>query len=167
MNIPHGGRALAGHARRVAIAILLLHLPVLADGRGLDAQTSSRGSALVHLNGELLEGLVAIVSDNGESLVAVDALIRAIDGEQAPGTARIRRDGSRLYAAGVGACDDCPIGVARPVLISKRVRTVDGVPMLPLADLVAALEGRVTRHHATGTWEIFAGKCTWCILEPR
>src|SRR5688572_7343692 len=166
MTVPYSGKPRAAHARWLAIALVLLHLPLLSGIPPLDAQTSMRGS-LIQLNGELLEGIVVVAADNGESLVPVNALIRAIDGDQATGNARIRRDGRRLYAAGVGACDECPLGVARPVLISERVRIVDGVPMLPLADLVAALEGRVTRHHATGMWEIFAGKCTWCILEPR
>jgi hypothetical protein len=119
----------------------------------------------IEMNGRLLADVATAEGD--EVLLPVDALVRAVDGARPADASRLRNDGRRLYAAGVGGCDGCLLRVARPVVISERVRIVDGVAVLPLSDLVAALEGRVRRHPDTGVHEIFAGKCTWCILEPR
>jgi hypothetical protein len=154
--------------RRALIAAALL-LAAGAPPAGSQRLSSRRAvePARIELNGRPLADVVVGTDDDGEVMLPVEALIRAVDGTRPIEASRLRQDGRRLYAAGVGGCTGCLLRVARPVVISARLRVVDGVGVFPLADLVAALEGRVRRHPATGVHEIFAGKCTWCILEPR
>jgi hypothetical protein len=152
---------------RGALLVTALLLTAGAPPAGSQRQTRRPAAegVRIEMNGRLLADVA--VAEGDEVLLPVDALVRAVDGGRPADASRLRHDGRRLYAAGVGGCSGCLLRVARPVVISERVRTVDGVAVLPLADLVAALEGRLRRHPDTGVHEIFAGKCTWCILEPR
>ena len=122
----------------------------------------------IRLNGRrLLDGIAVRRSDGESVLVPVEALVRSIDGSSARTPARLRVDGSRLWAAAPGGCDSCRVHVARTVLVSGRVRAVEGVAAFPLDDLVAALEGRMERDAAPVFYDIHTGKCTWCILTAR
>jgi len=75
-------------------------------------------------------------------------------------------DGARLYAALEGACAGCAVRVRRPVLVSSAmaVQLDDGATAL--ADVVRALEGRMETDERTGAVTIYAGACSWCVLEP-
>ncbi len=127
----------------------------------------------IHLNGRLFLAGVAVRSERGEEvLVAVGPLQRAIDGPaltdgRQPPAPRLRVEGTKLFASASGGCDECPARVTRPVIISGRVRMIEGVPWFPLADLVTAFEGRLQVDAAKSVYGIYAGKCMWCILEPR
>ena len=146
-----------------AVVLLIVAAPPAGTQRAPRAMDRVR----IEMNGMLLAVAVVEGPEGDDVLLPVDALLRAVDGAQPGEPARLRREGHRLYAAGVGGCAGCLLRVARPVVISERVRVVDGITVVPLGDLVAALEGRVRRHADPRVREIFAGKCTWCILEPR
>ena len=124
-------------------------------------------SVSVTLNGKPFANGLRLTTNAGDDVyVPIAALARAVDGEHAA-RSRLRRDGAKLTAVDAGGCDGCMLSVARPVVVSTRVREIDSVPVFPLTDLVAALEGRLESDATHGTYGIYAGKCTWCILEPR
>jgi hypothetical protein len=146
-----------------ALAIGLVLSPSVA--RGSDPGVSA--TVVVNLNGRKLADATRTAGPRGEEvLIPVAAIQRAVDGEAAV-TSRLRVNGRNLAAASVGHCDDCPVRVARPVVVSADVRVVDGVALIPLGDLVKAFEGRLEVNAARTVYGIYAGKCTWCILEPR
>ncbi|NUR32824.1 MAG: hypothetical protein HOQ17_02495 [Gemmatimonadaceae bacterium] len=151
--------------RALLVAAALLGTGAPPAGPQRPARRPAADHARIEMNGRLLADVV--VAEGDEVLVPVDALLRAVDGARPAEVPRLRQEGRRLYAVGVGGCSDCLLRVARPVVISERVRVVDGVALLPLADLAAALEARMRRNPGTGVHEIFAGRCTWCILAPR
>lgn len=136
-------------------------------------EASARRNVAIRLNGRLVATGSDVRSTRGEEiLIAVNALRRAIEGDVstdqgAQPVPRLRVDGKRLFASTVGGCTVCPARVARPVVISVRVRALDGVLWFPLADLVTAFDGRLEVDAARSVYGIHAGKCTWCILEPQ
>jgi hypothetical protein len=122
----------------------------------------------IQVNGRALATGVALRGGDSEEVwVAVSALQRAVDGVVTTASSRMRLEGTRLSAIGIGGCEACPAKVARTVLISNRARALDGVFHVPLLDVVTALEGRVEPDERRTTYGIYVGKCTWCILEPR
>lgn len=105
---------------------------------------------------------------SGEGVfLRVRDLARAVDGDGPSTRPRLRLAGDRLYAVALGGCEACTVQVRRTVLLSSRVRTIDREGYLPLEDVVRALEGRLERDDAGRAYGIFAGACTWCILEPK
>ena len=150
---------------RITLLILLLALalPLLAAAHAPPRRVT------ITVNGRrVAEGLaVGAGGHAGDAVfVPVDAVMRAVDGAS-PAAPHLRLTGATLSAIAEGGCGDCALRVARPVVISSRVRAVERAPAIPLPDLVAALEGRLEADAAGGVYGIFAGKCTWCILEPR
>lgn len=168
-------RTIAARRRLVAAAILvgslLLAPPVVAQQRPSRAPPADSRAVSIQLNGRWLADGVAIQTGAGEEvLLPVAALARAVDGDAglSESSSRLRLDakGSSLFAARVGGCGGCPARVVRTVIVSSRIRSVAGALALPLADLVAAFEGRLEADSARTLFGIHAGKCTWCILEP-
>jgi hypothetical protein len=161
------------------LCCILLAQVVLAQQKPNGATSAApRRAAVVQLNGRHLAEAVVVQTPRGQEVfVPVIALARALDGPagtignaktaKASGSARLRLDGNKLFAASHGGCDDCPARVSRLVVISTRVRTSGGSPALPLADLVAAFEGTLEIDSTKTLYAIHAGKCTWCILGPR
>lgn len=150
-------------AAPLALAVALLLSPRVA--RGSDPGVSV--TVVVNLNGRKLADATRTAGPRGEEvLIPVAAIQRAVDGDAAA-TSRLRVNGRNLAAAATGHCDDCPVRVARPVVVSADVRVIEGVALIPLADLVKAFEGRLEVNAARTVYGIYAGKCTWCILEPR
>ncbi len=123
----------------------------------------------VRLNGRLLAPGVAAPAapGKGEVFVSVAGLARAVDGATPNGRSRLRIEGRALYAAVEGGCAGCHVQVRRPVLISPRLRVIGAETYLPLEDLVRAFEGKLSADRAAGVYTIFAGDCSWCVLEPR
>lgn len=116
----------------------------------------------VSINGKPLAQAVRLEE---EIYVPVSALLRAVDGPTH--AARLRVAGRQLYGAAEGGCLGCALRVRRAVLISSRLRRVTGELCLPLSDLVRALEGRLEVDHEARIYAIYAGACSWCVLEPR
>jgi hypothetical protein len=127
----------------------------------------------VDLNGRRFVDALAVGAHSaGDVFVPVAELARVLDGDPATigatvAPSRLRLEGSQLHAAAAGGCATCPLRVTRRVVISTRVRIIGGVSVVPLADVVAALEGRVEADPTRTHFVIHAGRCTWCILEPR
>jgi hypothetical protein len=154
--------------RSVRAAWLALGCALLVPQSGASGSPASASVVVVvNLNGRKLADGIKQQAGNGEVvLVPVEAVARAVDGAGST-TNRLRVSGRQLLAAAVGRCDSCPVRVARAVVISADVRVVDGVALIPLADLVKAFEGRLEVNAARTVYGIYAGKCTWCILEPQ
>ena len=159
----------------VVIGILLT--AARADAQQPAAQREAASPAArvvsVELNGKpLVEAIAFGGGAPDEVFVPVAELARVLDG--GPSTigaavtpAHLRVDGAQLLAVAVGGCASCPLRVTRRVVISTRARTIGGSVAIPLADVVAALEGRVEADRTRTHFVIHAGRCTWCILEPR
>ena len=147
-------RLLAGCA-----AVLMATSTLAAHGRAAEPE--------VRVNGRRLADATIVTSGGArEVFIPVAQLALAIDGPR-PAASRLRVTRSGLYATSAGCCAECALCVARPVQISSRVRTIDGAPAVPLTDVVAALEARLEIDEVNQVYAIHAGKCTWCILEPR
>ena len=146
--------------------------PPQAAAQRVPAPPAAR-TVTVELNGRpLVEASAFGGGATEEVLVPVAELSRVLDGGPATiGAAvappHLRLEGAQLLAAAVGGCASCPLRVTRRVVISTRVRTIGGSAMVPLADVVAALEGRLEADATRTRFVIHAGRCTWCILEPR
>lgn len=152
-------------ARVMALALGCALLLPQSDVHGSVPDASV--AVVVNLNGrKLADGIKQRTADAEVVLVPVEAVARAVDGAGST-TNRLRVSGRQLLAAAVGRCDSCPVRVARAVVISADVRVVDGVALIPLVDLVKAFEGRLEVNAARTVYGIYAGKCTWCILEPQ
>jgi hypothetical protein len=123
----------------------------------------------VHLNDRPLAPAVVLEEPGGRRTVyvAVTGLARAIGGSDRHWRRWLRLEGSSLFAAAEGGCAACIAHVRRPVLISSRLRMIGSEPHLPLADLVAAFEGKLSADEPSGVYTIFTGSCTWCVLEVR
>ena len=155
---------------RIPLLAVMGLLLAAATARGQQPAARTVG---VDLNGKRFVEAVALGSHAADDVfVPVAELARALDGEPATigatvAPSHLRLDGSRLLAAAVGGCATCSLRVTRLVVISTRVRTIGGASVVPLADVVAALEGRLEADPTRARFEIHAGRCTWCILEPR
>ena len=144
------------------VLVITVALPMVT-GAALPA--TRRVSVL--LNGrKLADGAVIPAAGGEEVFIPVSALARAVDGDHAA-RPRVRVESERLLAIETGACDSCIVRVMRAVVVSQRVRAIEGNQSFPLADLVTAFEGRLEVDGARNTYGIYAGKCTWCILAPR
>jgi hypothetical protein len=160
--------------RGVVVACIVAAVPAQAQPTlsGGAAASSSR-TVEVHLNGHpFMQGVAVRSSGDEEILVAVEALQRAIDGPplasgRKSSAPRLRLEGTKLFAAAAGGCPDCPVRITRAVIVTSRVRVIDGAPWFPLADLVTAFEARLEIDAAKSVYGIYAGTCRWCILEPR
>ena len=151
---------------RVIPAALLLAIAI-PQQVALSSVGPATAAVVVNLNGRKLADATRQTGSGGEEvLVSIADIMRAVDGA-APSTSRLRVTGRTLLAAAVGNCDRCTVRVVRPVVMSSDVRVVDGVPLFPLDDLVKAFEGRLEVNAERTVYGIFAGKCTWCILEPQ
>jgi hypothetical protein len=120
----------------------------------------------VRLNGRTVLRGVRLDGDP-EVFVRVSDLIVAIDGAADARDTRVRLSGRNLHGVAEGACPGCVVAVRRPVLISSAVRMIAREPYIPLRDLVRAFEGRLEPDSQRGGFDIFAGTCSWCVLEPR
>lgn len=155
---------------RIGLLVVWATLLVAAPGA---AQQPVPRPVGVDLNGRRFVEAVALASYAPDDVfVPVAELARVLDGDPATirvavAPSRLRIEGSRLLAAVVGGCASCPLRVTRRVVISTRVRTIGGASHVPLTDVVAALEGRLASDSARTRFVIHAGRCTWCILEPR
>ena len=89
-----------------------------------------------------------------------------IDGERTPPTPSLRREGPRLHAHRLRACSGCALSVRRAVLLSGSVETHGREPTIPLADLARALEARLEVIPHRRVYDLYVGRCHWCILEP-
>jgi len=153
-------------------ALALLSCFVLAPAPALEAQAKSE-SVVLQLNGRTLgEGRLLRTVAGERVFVLVATLASVIDGRSqvdstATGSTRLRLEGRSLVAVAAGGCEHCPVLVARPVVISSHVQTVDGALAFPLSDLVAAFEARLAIDSTRAIYGIHAGTCTWCILRPR
>lgn len=149
-------------ARLAASACLTLVL--LAAG-----WPSAPRSVEVHLNGRALTHGLAFLGVGGEVAVyvPVSGLAQAIGGSAGTWRSWLRLEDLSLFAASEGGCVGCPVHIRRPVLISSRLRLIEGEPHLPLPDLVTAFEGRLGVDAPSGIYTIFAGRCTWCVLEAQ
>ncbi len=82
-------------------------------------------------------------------------------------TSRFQVRGRQFISTDLGGCPGCAVEVVRQVVVSERVRRVDGEAYVPLADLVPAFEGRLAVEDSSRVYRIFAGICRWCILAAR
>lgn len=152
-----------GRAVRLLASALLVTLCLAATGEREPRRVE------VRLNGRLLAPAVVLDEAGGRRtvFVAVTGLARAIGGSTGHWRSWLRLEGSSLFAAAEGGCATCVAHVRRPVLISSRLRMIGSEPHLPLSDLVAAFEGKLSADERAGVYTIFTGNCTWCVLEAR
>lgn len=141
--------------------------PPVSAGRSVLSQEAREVE--IRLNGRPLgRGRLVARGDPGEAVyLRVADLTLAVDGPSPAAKAHLRLRGSFLYALALGGCEGCAVRVNRSVVISSRVREIEGQTHLPLGDLVRAFEGRLEVETAGKVYGIYAGACSWCILAPN